>query len=119
MRFSHHIEELNDALVCTLKGRLFQEDDSKALYDQIYLEMQTGQKNVIFHLAELTHCNSSGINVFVRTMTKTRVNGGETYLSAPNEQLSQLFEIAKINEIFSIQDSVEDAIQLIKKGTNK
>lgn len=117
MRFEFNIEERQGALVVHLSGRLYQEDDSKAVYDAVDLEMQTGVSVVVFNLAELTHCNSSGLNVFIRTMTKTRVKGGETFLVAPNQELDKLFQIAKINEIFSIQKTEEDAFKLIKKET--
>lgn len=118
MRFTHHIAERNGALIVRLSGRLFQEDDAKAVFDAIDLELQTGPKYVVFNLAELTHCNSSGINVFVRTLTKTRVKGGDTFICEPNEQLEQLFTISKINEIFSICDDEAAALQQIKKEAN-
>ena len=116
MGFQFKIEERKGALICFLAGRLFQEDDAKAVFDGIDLELQTKAKHVIFQLEELTHCNSSGLNVFMRTLTKTRVKGGDTYVCAMNEQLKQLFTIAKIDEIFSIQANVEDALQLINKA---
>ncbi len=116
MGFEFKIEERNGVLICFLSGRLFQEDDAKQVYDTLDLELQTNATHVIFQLENLTHCNSSGLNVFMRTLTKTRIKGGDTYVCALNEQLTQLFGIAKINEIFSIQPSLEDALQQINKA---
>ena len=43
-------------------------------------------------------------------MTKCRINHGDLLLTNPNKMTMQLFEITKMNEVFSIHDSNQSAI---------
>lgn len=118
MDFSFNISERSGALLVRLSGKLFQEDDARSLYDQIDLDLQGTTRYVVFDLSELTHCNSSGINVFIRTLTKTRIKLGETYLCALNKALQDLLVTVKMDEIFYVLPSVEEAIESIQSKEN-
>jgi anti-anti-sigma regulatory factor len=47
-------------------------------------------------------------------MTKCRINQGDLFISNPNKMINQLFEITKMNEVFSIYDSNEAALNQFK-----
>jgi len=47
-------------------------------------------------------------------LTKMRNVGGEVYLSSPSEHVKKLLIITKLNNIFTVYDSVEDAKEKIK-----
>lgn len=70
--------------------------------------------NVIFDITDLIHINSTGISVFVKTMTKCRINNGDLLISNPNKMIRQLFEITKMNEVFSVHDSNQSALNQFK-----
>jgi anti-anti-sigma regulatory factor len=42
----------------------------------------------------------------VKTLTKARINQGDVLLLSPNSGLNRLFEITKMQEVFSIVDSL-------------
>ena len=42
----------------------------------------------------------------VKTLTKARINQGDVLLLSPNNGLNKLFEITKMQEVFSIVDSL-------------
>ena len=70
--------------------------------------------NIVFDLSELSHTNSSGIAFMVKTLTKARINLGDVLLLSPNNGLNKLFEITKMQEVFSIVDSLAAAENYFK-----
>jgi anti-sigma B factor antagonist len=114
MAFSFDTKELHGSLLFNFIGKLTNDGDSLTLNDRIHLELSTGQHNLIFDLTKLEQCNSSGLNVMIRTLTKTRTAGGDLVLCNMNEALNNLFTITKITEIFSIYPNLEEAIKHFK-----
>ena len=109
LKFSTIIER--ECSIVTLSGKILSDGDIEGLSNHI--DQLTNWK-VIFDLSKLSHINSSGISVFVKTMTKCRINHGDLIITNPNTMINQLFEITKMNEVFSIHDSNETAINQFK-----
>lgn len=97
--------------VVKLSGKILSDGDIEGL--SIHIDQLSSWK-VIFDLTDLAHINSTGISVFVKTMTKCRINQGDLFISNPNKMINQLFEITKMNEVFSIYDSNEAALNQFK-----
>ena len=97
--------------IVKLNGKILSDADIESLSSHI-----AGLSNwkIIFDLTDLVHINSSGISVFVKTMTKCRINHGDLFISNPNKLILQLFEITKLNEVFSIHDSNQSALNQFK-----
>lgn len=115
MAFSVDIQEQSGSVFFLLKGKLTLESDALTLNDTIDKELSTGIHNVIFDLSELQICNSSGLNVLIRTLTKTRTHGGDAVVCHVNPSLEKLFAITKLNEIFSLYPTQKEALQHFKK----
>ena len=97
--------------VVKLSGKILSDGDIEGLSSHID---QLSSWKVIFDLTDLAHINSTGISVFVKTMTKCRINQGDLFISNPNKMINQLFEITKMNEVFSIYYSNEAALNQFK-----
>jgi anti-sigma B factor antagonist len=65
---------------------------------------------VVFELSELTHTNSSGIAFLIRIMTRSRINDGDVVLASPNVGIQKLIDISKLYEVFSIYNSLDEAV---------
>ena len=102
---------LDNCLVFQLQGKILSEADAEILKDSV---ANLTIHNVIFDMQALTHINSTGIAVFVKTMTKCRIQNGDLLMCAPNKLISTLFKITKINDVFSMYDSVESAANYFK-----
>ena len=102
---------LDNCLVFQLQGKILSEDDAEILKDSV---ANLTIHNVIFDMQALTHINSTGIAVFVKTMTKCRIKNGDLLMCAPNKLISTLFKITKMNDVFSMYDSVESAANYFK-----
>ena len=52
-----------------------------------------------------------GISFFMRTLTKSRIMGGELILCNVRGNVDKIFKIAKLNEIYTIYNSQKEAIK--------
>ena len=98
-------------IVFHLQGKILTETDADKLKEAV---SDLKSYNVIFALKELTHINSTGIAVFIKTMTKCRIKIGDLVICSPNKRIATLFEITKMSDVFSMYDSEESAINYFK-----
>jgi anti-sigma B factor antagonist len=106
MGFEFKLSEQGPVQVVSFKGKITTEKDVEEL-KQI---LDSKSPNFIFDLAELSHVNSSGINFIIKSLTRCRVGGGELVLSGLNGSVKQLFELAKIDGLFTTYSNQEDSI---------
>ena len=102
---------IKDCTVVHLQGKILSEADAAFLRSAV---SKLNSYKVIFEIKELSHINSTGIAVFVKTMTRCRIENGDLVICSPNKIISNLFEITKMNDVFSIYDSVESALTYFK-----
>ncbi|OWY21630.1 anti-sigma factor antagonist [Sphingobacteriales bacterium UPWRP_1] len=74
--------------------------------------------NFIIDLQHITGINSSGLNLLLQVLTKTRNAGGETILINLPPTLHNLLIVTKLNSIFTIAHSLEQAIEMLGQTTH-
>jgi anti-sigma B factor antagonist len=74
-----------------------------------------GIHNWILDGSSLAYCNSIGLNLFVRVLTKARNKGGECCVAAIQSTVQKLMNLSKLNEIFTSFASVTDAVANFNK----
>lgn len=111
MNLSYDIELNDPVVVVSLKGRITAEEDFQELQREVFDHLNQNYFRVVFNLAELSHTNSVGIGFFMRTLTKTRIMNGDLVLVNIHGNVQKIFEIAKLNEVYTIRKSVQEGIQ--------
>jgi anti-sigma B factor antagonist len=115
MSFSYQIKKDNDLLIVSLKGNLIGKEQVGELFNEIEFEINEGVENIIIDLAEMLYLNSTGLSIFIQILTKVRNNGGDVVVVNVPEKINKLLVITKLNSVFNIKDSVENAkLELIK-----
>ena len=85
------------------------------LFNEIEFEINEGVENIIIDLAEMLYLNSTGLSIFIQILTKVRNNGGDVVVVNVPEKINKLLVITKLNSVFNIKDSVENAkLEFIK-----
>jgi anti-sigma B factor antagonist len=64
----------------------------------------------VIDFAQTGYIDSSGLGVLVSLSKKIREQGGELRLSSLNEDLRTLFELTKLDTLFRIADTKEQAL---------
>jgi len=91
-----------DYSVLSFDGKLM--SDADLVDAQILLNSITNW-NVVLDLAKLSYVSSSGIAFFIRVLTRARLNQGDVVVLNVNEQLTKIFELTKINQVFHIANT--------------
>ena len=71
--------------------------------------------NVVLDLSSLSYVNSSGIAFFIKVLTRARLNQGDVIFMNVNEQLTKIFELTKINQVFHIANTMMEVEVYFKK----
>lgn len=113
MKFSSEVK--NETLIIRLDGDLIGENDGAGVLAIATDAIQNQVLKCVIDISNLRYINSSGIGVLITILTKFRNKGGEVLLLKPSESVQKLLVITKLNAIFQIAKSEEEALMLAKK----
>jgi anti-anti-sigma factor len=65
-------------------------------------------------MENLSYMNSSGLNTLIQLLTKARVAGGEAVLCNMNKKINELILITKLNLLFKVTQTSDEAIKLLE-----
>jgi anti-sigma B factor antagonist len=105
-----NISHINGTAVLTLEGKIISLSDVTELKEYVETNFIFNE-DLILDLEKLIYLNSTGINFFVRLFTRTRNNGKEMFIANMNGTVKNLFEITKLDKVFSIANSVDEALK--------
>jgi len=102
----------DELVICEVSGRLLVDDEVNQIISDLekYLEY-----NLLLNLKDLEYTSSAGLSLFIRLLTRTRIQNKKIVLSNVQENVMKLFTITKLNDIFTIFETEENAINSIKK----
>ncbi len=114
MNLTYEITLADPVVIYSLKGKITSDIDYEELEKKVFSYLNQNYFRIVFDLNELTHTNSSGIAFFMRTLTKARIMGGELVLANVTGNVEKIFAIAKLNEIYTIYPSRQEAVDHFK-----
>ncbi|MFZ6002176.1 MAG: STAS domain-containing protein [Bacteroidota bacterium] len=113
MNFSQEIK--GKTLILRIAGDLIGEDNGTQLVEAVNEAVSHQLLTCIIDISELRYINSSGIGVLITILTKFRNKGGEVFLMKPSENVKKLLVITKLNAIFNVVQSEQEALGMLKK----
>ena len=114
MNLSFDISFVDNIVIYALKGKMTSDIDFEELEKVVFENISKNHFRVVFDLEELTHTNSSGIGLFMKTLTKTRIMNGDLILMNIKGNVEKIFNISKLNEIYTICENQVEAINYFK-----
>ena len=113
MVLDFNIIEENNIQILTLSGELIDKNQAINLIQEIDELMELGKNKLVIDLSDLRYLNSSGLNVLIQLLTKTRSNGGESVICNVGKKVHELLIITKLNTLFKIADNQETAFHML------
>lgn len=104
------IEKSGDITVVDVDGQLIV-GNRQELKQTVLDELESGERKFLIDFSKTGYIDSSGLGVLVSLSKKIREHGGDLRLAALNEDLRTLFELTKLDTLFRIADSREEALQ--------
>jgi anti-sigma B factor antagonist len=97
-------------VVFHLRGRLMDQQQADRLMATLDEELGKGHKNVVLDMAELQYMNSTGLNILINVLTRTRNGGGDTLIAGVSNSVRQLFIVTKLDTVFIMTPDVPSAV---------
>ena len=114
MSFNCNVSEESGIKIFTLSGRLMDQAEADSLTTSLEQEIDNGHSKIVLDLSELKYMNSTGLNIMINVLTKTRNAGGEAVMTNISESVKQLFVVTKLDTIFTLVASKEEALERLK-----
>ncbi|MBP8877670.1 MAG: STAS domain-containing protein [Flavobacteriales bacterium] len=108
--FDLSVSEEKNCKIFHLKGRLMDQQQADHLMKALDDELSSGNNTIILDLGDLQYMNSTGLNILINVLTRTRNAGGETVIAAVSHSVRQLFVVTKLDTVFTIAGTVDEAV---------
>lgn len=108
-------EVVDNILHLEISGDLIGENNGPGLVELLNDHINKGVTKCVIDISEVRYMNSSGIGVLITILTKLRNKEGEVVLLKPSEQVKKLLVITKLDNIFTIVDTKEEAVLELQK----
>ena len=96
-------------LLVTVEGQLVV--GNRQEFKQLVLdEVERGARQIVVDFANTAYIDSSGLGALVSLGKRIRESGGELRLAALNDDLRTLFELTRLDTLFPLYASREDAL---------
>lgn len=109
MPFSYKIEKEDQITLLAMQGRLVDKVEAIELSVDIEEELEDGAHRFIVDLSELEYMNSTGLNILINIMNKTRNEGGEAIIVGATPRVMSLFSVTKLDTVFAMRATREEA----------
>lgn len=104
------IEEKNGVKVCYADGDIDinSSPQIKKVFDKV---VQEKSEKVLINLKGVGYIDSSGLATLVEILKNFRSRGGKLKLCSLSNKVKSLFEITKLEKLFDIADTEEEAVK--------
>ena len=80
------------------------------LKELVFAALDKGERRILIDFSQTGYIDSSGLGALVSISKRVREAGGELRLSGLNEDLRSLFELTKLDTLFAIAETPQQAL---------
>ena len=102
-------KDSSGVLVVQVDGQLIV-GNRHELKDLIQAGLDKGERRLLIDFSRTGYIDSSGLGALVSISKRVREAGGELRLSGLNDDLRSLFELTKLDTLFAITETPEQAL---------
>jgi anti-sigma B factor antagonist len=99
----------NGVIVVQVEGQLIV-GNRHELNDLVQAALERGDRRLLIDFSRTGYIDSSGLGALVSISKRIRETGGELRLSGLNDDLRSLFELTKLDTLFAITETPEQAL---------
>ena len=104
------VEQQDDVTIVDVEGQLIV-GNRQELKQKMLDRLEDGDRKFVVDFSNTGYIDSSGLGVLVSLSKKIREQDGQLRLASLNEDLRTLFELTKLDTLFQIADSREEALE--------
>ena len=99
----------NGVMIVSVDGQLIVANRNE-LKEKVLEALEAKESKFVLDFSSTGYIDSSGLGVLVSVSKKIRETGGDLRLAGLNEDLRMLFELTKLDTLFKICDTADEAI---------
>ncbi len=111
MSLKINIRESGNVAILDLTGRITIGEEAASLRDTIKELLDSGQKNILLNLAEVSYMDSTGLGQFVGSFATVTSRGGQLKLLNLQKKLQELMQITKLVTVFESYSNESAAVR--------
>ncbi|MFO7847151.1 MAG: STAS domain-containing protein [Balneolaceae bacterium] len=108
MSYSISISDHDNIAIITFEGRLMGAE-TQEFHEKIKELIEDGVTTVIGDLSGVEFLNSSGLGMFIASLTSLRKAGGDFILCEASDKIESLFKVSKLFSIFNYYKTLAKA----------
>jgi anti-sigma B factor antagonist len=108
--FKVSARQVGSATVIDITGPLMY-GEARALHDMLCELIETGQTKILLNLGNVSHLDSSGISLLVRSYATVKNAGGQLKVLNLSKQIQRLLEVTNLANIFEDYSDEETALR--------
>jgi anti-sigma B factor antagonist len=105
----HQTKDASGVAVVQVDGQLIV-GNRQELKELIQAALDRGERRLLIDFSRTGYIDSSGLGALVSISKKVREAGGELRLAGLNEDLRSLFELTKLDTLFAIAETPQQAL---------
>ena len=105
-----NIQKHADVTVVSLQGKITIGEGDVRLRQCVNEVLEDGAKKIILDLQDVSYMDSSGVATLVEALQAAQANATAMILCNLQNRVQSIFEIARLDTIFTIQQDLRDAI---------
>jgi len=112
------LRESGNVLILDLIGRITIGEEVSLLRDTIKEHLDSGQKNILLNLADVSYMDSTGLGQFVGSFATVTSRGGQLKLLNLQKKLQELMQITKLITVFETYTNESAAIRSFQSAAS-
>ncbi len=96
--------------VLRLQGKIMGGPDATTLHEKLHELIENGTREVVVDLRDVDWMNSSGLGILIGGLSALRKSGGDLRLATVTEKIEEVLRITKLDRVFDIYPTIEDAV---------
>lgn len=109
MAFSYSIDKKDQLAILNMEGRLVDKSEAVEVSVEVEEELEAGTSQFIIDLKGLEYMNSTGLNIMINLMNKSKNNGGEAVIVGATPRIKSLFTVTKLHSVFTMKETRDEA----------
>jgi len=108
------VTEQDGVSIIGIEGKLMGGPDTGELDEKFYALLGKGIKKAVVDLRKCEWVNSSGLSILIHHYKKFKDADGELILANLTSKIERILVIARLTEVFSVHDSLDEAVKACK-----
>jgi anti-sigma B factor antagonist len=107
--------EVDGITILDLSGEMYGGPDNMKLVDMISELVQDKKLDLILNLSKVKWISSTGLGIMVSARSRYAKEGGVIKLMSPNDRVLGILQVTRLNLIFDVFPTEQEALESFKK----